>query len=284
MIRQIEKDYADVSANARANPNGYSLTALHDGRIVSMANGKFTPGISTAPSVLKAKLSRLEGTGFKDIFDATLPKNTGIEGVRREFEENFLLADYLDALNMKKVPEGVVKKAVRLFGRAAAATVGGKIGGFPGAILGSQYGDMLFASFEALPNPLKKAVLNRLKAEKSPAFEVLDKFMKASKAEREAMLALPAAGESSLGPSSPTLFTTPGGVSTPNKGEAFDLTAVEQGRARVPKTDRRLKSYLTKVQTAQENQGPYIPERQMPVIKAGAKPKKARSLTDIYID
>lgn len=95
---------------------------------------------------------------------------------------------------------------------------------------------------------------------------------------------LPAGNGSSYKEPGKTLFTTPGGVSTPIKGEAIDITAVEQGRARAPKTDRRLRSYLTKTQMAQDAQEPYVPGGQLPTIKAGRKPKPPRSLTDIYID
>ncbi len=284
MRKTIERQYGDASAEAKAHPNGYTLTNLHDARIERGLNGKYVPGISTDPTVVSAKLARQQAKVFEQLFDNTIPASAGLAQIRREFQKNFLLADYLKALNGKKVPEGAAKKAVRLFGRAAAATVGGKIGGFPGAILGSQYGDMLFASFEALPNPLKKIVLSKLLAEKSPAFDVLRQYLGDVKAEKLLQKALPAPGQSSFKAQGPTLFTTPGGVSTPNKSEAIDVTAVEQGRARAPKTDRRLKSYLTKVQTAQDAQEPYVPGTKLPVIKTGRKPKLPRLKSDIYID
>lgn len=279
MKRTIEKRYSDTGAEALAHPNGYTLTDLHDSRIERGQNGKYIPGVSDQPTIAKARLARQEEATFKNLFDNTIPKEVNINGekvvnpladIRREHEKTLLLADYLKSLNGKKVPEGATKRAVRLFGRAAAATVGGKVGGFPGAILGSQYGDMLFSSFEALPNPLKRTVLSRLKAEKSPAYDVLQKFVKSTKAEREMMLKLPAGGSSGPAPR-PTLFTTPGGVSTPVKNEAIDLTAVEQGRAKAPKSTQKLKDYLRQVESAQTNQGPYTPPNQLPQINAGPR-------------
>lgn len=284
MRKQVEAEYSDTGAAAKEHPNGYSLTNLHDARIAAGQNGKYVAGVSTPPAVIKAKLARQQAKVFEDLFDSAIPAEAGLAQIRREFQKSFMLADYLKALHGKAVPEGAAKKAVRLFGRAAAATVGGKIGGFPGAILGSQYGDMLFASFEALPNPLKKIVLSRLAAEKSPAFDVLRQYLGDVQAEKLLQKALPAPGQSSFTPQGATLFTTPGGVSTPLKGEAIDITAVEQGRARAPKTDRRLRSYLTKTQMAQDAQEPYVPGGQLPTIKAGRKPKPPRALTDIYID
>lgn len=271
MHKAIEKEYGDTSAAAKAHPNGYTLTDLHDARIERGASGKYIPGVSTPPAVVAARLAREQARVFGDLFDKAIPAGAGLAQIRREFQKNFMLADYLKALNGKKVPEGAVKKATRLFGRAAAATVGGKLGGFPGAILGSQYGDMLFASFEALPNPLKKIVLSKLAAEKSPAFDVLRQYLGDVKAERILQKKLPAPGQTSARePGAPTLFTTPGGVSTKNKGEAIDLTAVEKGKAKAPKDGRSPATKKRLIEYVQENdQGPYVPIDSLPAIKTG---------------
>lgn len=280
MKRVIKKRYSDTGAEAKAHPNGFTLTDLHDARIERGRNGKYVLGVTSETDVVKARLARREERAFADLFDNTVPADAGFADIRKEFQKNFLLADYLKALNGKKVPEGAAKKAIRLFGRATAATVGGKIGGFPGAILGSQYGDMLFASFEALPNPVKRAVLSRLMAEKSPAFDVLRQYLGDLKAEKLMQKALPAAGQSSY--KGQTLFATPGGVTTPDKGEAIDITAVEQGRAKAPKdgrapaTRKRLREYVQ-----ENNQGPYVAPDEMQVIPLGKKPRTPRSINDI---
>lgn len=281
MIRDIETRYADSSAEARAHPNGYSLTDLHDSRISAGGDGKYTPGVSTPPAVYKARLARQEEAVFKDLFDKTIPANSGLDGIRKEFEKNFLLADYLKALHGKDVPAGATKKAVRLFGRATGAIVGGKFGGFSGSIFGSSAGDFLFKSFTALPNPLKQAVLSRLQAEKSPAFEVLRKYLGEQETARLLRKALPAGGSSSYKEEAPTIFTTPRGSSTTNKGEAFETASAEGRNVKKPKTDRRLSSYLKKVDQAQQDPA-YTPDKELPVIKAGTKPRKKKNLSDIY--
>ena len=99
------------------------------------------------------------------------------------------------------------------------------------------------------------------------------------------------------GKPTPTLFTTPAGKTSANMQEAIDVAATETGRARPTKTDRRLKSYLTKTQQAQDAQGFYTPGGQLPTISTGSIPrrpdtlpvikaggKKPKKLTDIYID
>lgn len=276
MRREVMKRYGDNSPSARAHPNGYSLTELHDARIVSGKNGKYKPG-ADASTARKAELAREEGRVFADIFDKTAPEEAGLKAFRRELEEGFRLADYLEALHNKKTPDGITKKAVRLFGRATAATLGGKIGGFPGSILGAQYGDMLFGTFETLPNPLKSAVLNSLKKENPKAFEALKKYIGEKEVQRLETKALPASGDSSFNPENARLFSTPGGKSTPIKQEAVDVASVESGKAKKPGTDKR-RGFAQKVQQAQENLGQYIKPENMTTIQAGKVPKKKSDL------
>lgn len=281
LIKQIKSRYADGSAADTAHPNGYSLTELHDARIAAQKNGGYKVGQS-ASDALKAQRSREEGRVFSEIFDSSAPEELGIKPFKKELEKNFLLADYLESLNTKKVPAGITKKAVRLFGRAVTATVGGKIGGFPGSILGAQYGDMLFNSFETLPNPIKMAVLQAVKKEDPKIFGELVKYIGTKETERLMTKGLPSAGGSAFKETPPTIFTTPGGKSTTIKGEAADVAAVEQGRAKQPGTDRRLKSYLDKVNYAQGADGVYTNPKDLPTIKMGPKKKSPKRLNDIY--
>lgn len=282
LIKQITQRYADEGAEAAAHPNGYNLEELHDARIIAGKNGGYKVGASASDS-LAAQRSREEARVFATLFDRNAPDEAGLKAFRKELEKNFLLADYLEQLHSKAIPEGVTKKAVRLFGRAAAATFGGKIGGFPGAILGSQYGDMLFRSFEAFPNPIKKAVLDKAFSERatSPVFDALRQYLGEQETARLLRKALPAPGESSYKKVDPTLFTTPGGKTSADKGEAFDVAAVEEGRA---KTKDGLSPAKRKklIEMVQENgEGPYIPASELPVIKAGRVPKKPKGLNDI---
>ncbi len=281
ILKQIERRYADDSAAAKAHPNGYSLSDLHDARINAASNGGYKPGQS-ASDALKAQRSREEGRVFNQLFDSSAPDTLGIKPFKKELEKNFLLADYLDSLDTKKVPEGVTKKAVRLFGRATAATLGGKIGGFPGAILGSQYGDMLFSGFEALPNPIKTTVLNNYfdKRATNPAFDALRQYLGEQETARLLRKALPPAGKSSFKETSPTMFTTPGGVSTPNRGEAIDVAAVETGKAKKPASGRSSSTQKRLVDLAQQDPT-YTPPNQLPTIKVGPKKRSPKSLNDI---
>jgi hypothetical protein len=280
MLAIIHKRYSPEGAMAQSHPNGLTLTNLHDNRIISQKNGGYKMGQS-ASDALKAQLSREEGRVFADIFDKTIPEEVGMQAFRKELEQNFLLADYLESLHNKAIPANITKKAVRLFGKAIAATVGGKIGGFPGAILGSQYGDMAFSAFQALPNPIKMRVLQNIKVEDPKIFKEIIEYIGKQDAEMLMRLRLPAPGQSSFKETPPTIFSGPGGKASTNRGEAFDVADVESGKIKSPGTDRRLRSYLIKRDQAQSD--PYYPA-DLPVIKAGRVPKKPRGLNDIFID
>lgn len=280
LVNQISKRYSDTSAAAKAHPDGYSLTDLHDARIVSAKNGKYKPGADPS-SALAAQRSREEGRVFADIFDQTVPAELGMKAFRRELEKNFQLADYLESLHGKSVPAGVTKKAVRLFGRATGAIVGGKLGGFSGSIFGSSAGDFLFKTFDTMSNPLKMRVLESLAVENPKAFQELIAYIGKEEAARLMRPLLGPAGSSSFKEAASTLFTTPKGKTSAIKGEAFDVAAVEKGKAKPPKTDRRLKSYLDAVKLAQGADGVYADPKDLPTIKMGPKKKSPKRLNDI---
>ncbi len=276
LIDQVNKTYGDNSAAADAHPDGYKLTDMLDSRIEAGSRGKYKPGITTTPDILKAKLARLEESTFRTLFDRNVPENSGLDAVRQDFEKNFLLADYLDALHGKKVPEGVTKKAIRLFGRGLGGVLGEKVAGFPGFLVGSRGGEMLFHSFETLPSPLKTYVLQNAfeNRGKSGTFDILKKHLGDLETTRLMQKQLPPAGGSSFKETAPTIFTTPGGKSTPVKQAAVDLNSVESGKAKKPGTDRRLGSYLKKVENAKAADQQYAPEKTIPM---GPKPPKKTS-------
>jgi hypothetical protein len=62
------------------------------------------------------------------------------------------------------------------------------------------------------------------------------KYIGTKEAERLMTPRLPASGQSSFKETLPTIFTTPKGVSTTNKGEAADIAAVETGKAKQPRS------------------------------------------------
>ncbi len=264
-----------------AHPNGYNLTDLFDSRIEAGGRVPYKPGGSPSTDRLPAKFAQQEEAVFRDLFDKNLPPDSGLNEVRKQFEENFMLADYLDALHTKTVPKGPVKKAVNLFGRGLGGVLGSKVAGFPGFLVGSRGGDILFNNFEALPNPIKEKVLQNAFKNRgaSPAFDKLRKYLGDQESARLLQKLLPA--KSSFKEVPPTLYTGKKVSTTPIKNEAFNTADVVSGKIKAPGTDRRLGSYLKKVQNARAADQQYAPEK---TIDMGDKPKPKKtpkSLNDI---
>ncbi len=283
LAKHVESRFGDSSAEARAHPNGYTLTDLLDSRIEAGSRGKYKAGVTPAPDIPKAKLARQEEGVFRTLFDRNVPANSGLDEVRKNFEANFLLSDYLNALHTKAVPASITKKAVRIFGRGVGGFLGSEVAGFPGFLVGSRGGDMLFHSFELLPSPIKQSVLQSAfeNKAKSDTFNTLQKHLGDIETARLLRKALPPAGGSSFKETPPTIFTTPGGKSTPIKSEAIDLNAVESGKIKAPGTDRRLGSYLKKVENAKAADHQYSPEKTIPMGPKPPKPKSVKRLNDI---
>ena len=281
MVKQIEKRYAPGGPADLAHPNGYSLEDLHDARIASAKNGGYRVGRSNSDTTIADRFRR-EGQTFAKLFDRSVPPEAGLQGFRKELEKNFMLADYLEQLNGKKVPEGITKKAVKLFGRALGGTLGGNIGGFPGFLAGSQFGNMLFGGFETLPNPIKMKVLQSIVQTEPAAFQTLRQYISDTELQKLLRQALPAAGKSSYAEVAPTLFATPKGKVTPIRQEALDQAAVESGAAKTPKDGRTRAQKQKLIDFVQQNgEGPYVPADQLPVINLGNKKKAPKRLNDI---
>lgn len=280
MRKQVLQRYGDNSSTIKKYANGYSLTDLHDNRILSAKRGKYNPKGEPIDN-LNAELRREEGRIFAEILDQNIPEGLPIKDFRRELEKTFMLADYLESLHLKKVPEGVTKKAVRLFGRAAAATVGGKVGGFPGSILGSQYGDMLFSTFQTLPNPVKNKVLASIKVQDPKAFKALQEYTKNQGIQQATRLRLPEGGTSSFKPTGSTLFSTPEGRITPVLQEAVDAAARETGKIKTPKASLKGAKARMKLKEILENSVENISENNLPVIDIGKLPKAPSGAIDV---
>ncbi len=281
LVKSIAKRYAAGGPADLAHPHGYTLTDLHDARIISQKNGGYKPGASSSDA-LKAQRNREEGRVFGDIFDKTVPPEVGMKEFRKELEKNFLLADYLERLHGKQVPQGITAKAIRLFGRGLGGVIGSKVGGFPGFLIGSRGGDMLFNSFETLPNPIKMSVLENIKKEDPAIYKQLVKYIGEKEAERLSIKLLPAPGQTSYKETPPTMFgSDKGGKPTPVKQEAVDIESVQSGAAKSPKSGRS-PAMLRRLAELANTQDPYTPADQLPVIQMGNKPKPKKNLSDIY--
>lgn len=196
MIRRINAEYGLGSPADIAHPDGYSLTDLHDAKISHSANGKYTP-FGTPTQNFPARISRKQGNAFKTLLEDAAPKELKIKEFNHELEKKFQLADYLEALHGKKVPQGVVRKAFDLFGKVLGASAGSQLGGGLGGVAGYHIGGMLFNSFDNLSNPVKAAYLRGIEKTSPEVFKAFKDYIGNEETARLMRLALPAKGGTS---------------------------------------------------------------------------------------
>lgn len=176
MKNRIENEFGDNSPAALAHPQGYSLTDLHDSTIAAQANGKFKSN-GTASENFPARVSREQAKVFGDLLGKNAPDELGVKKFKQAIQQKFQLADYLDELHGKKVPRGIVRRAVSLFGKVAGAGLGGQIGGGIGGVAGYHMGGVLFNSFDNLSNPLKAYYLNSIEKTQPEIFKIFQDYL-----------------------------------------------------------------------------------------------------------
>jgi len=191
MKRRIATEYADASPAAVAHPNGFSLTDLHDNKISTSLNAKYKP-LGTIADNLKAKQNKQASDAFRKLLEDNAPAELDIKAFNKKLQEKFQLADYLEALHGKKVPMGLVSKAIDLFGKVAGASAGSSVAGGLGGVAGYHLGGVFFDAFEHLPNPLKAKYLNSIEKATPEVFQAFKDYLGKQEMERILRRKLPA--------------------------------------------------------------------------------------------
>jgi hypothetical protein len=176
MKENIMKEYGPKSAEAKAHPDGYSLTDLHDNKIAKSNNGKYKFGVG-ASDALKATQSRYESSVFGKMLEDKAPAELDIHGFNAELEKKFKLADYLESLNTKKVPQSVAQRAIEFMGKIGGASTGSQLGGTLGGVAGYHLGGVLTDSFTRLPNPVKAYYLQSIEKTQPEVFNMFRKYL-----------------------------------------------------------------------------------------------------------
>lgn len=191
---RINKEYGDNSAAAIAHPDGYTLTDLHDSKIATSTNANFRT--TSFDDSVKSKQYKQESATFRKLLEDNAPAELNIKKFNEAIQQKFQLADYLEKLHGKKVPMGVVAKAVDLFGKVAGASVGSHVGGGLGGVAGYHLGGVLFDSFENLSNPLKKYYLSTIEKSQPEVFAAFKQYLGDQETARLMRLKLPAPNSS----------------------------------------------------------------------------------------
>lgn len=259
MKRNINKEYSNNSAEARAHPDGYTLTNLHDNKIAKSNNGKYKFGVG-ASDTLSATQSRYESSVFKKLLEDTAPPELDIASFNKELEKKFQLADYLEALNTKKIPQNLAQRATEFLGKIGGASVGSQFGGTLGGVAGYHLGGILTDSFTRLPNPLKSYYLRSIEKTQPEIFNAFKAYLGEQETLRLMRPQLPAPKTIFQGP------TQSGQPYTPNR--LFGTTpVVETKPENIPKKNFKLKDF-------------YAPEEVKPIsLKAAELTKKNGGVT-----
>lgn len=279
MKQRIAETYGKGSPADIAHPNGYSLTDLHDNKIVTSMNGKHKPNGSASDN-FSARQSRAESDVFKELLEEYAPPELDIKTFNKAIQEKFQLADYIAELHTKKVPMGITARAIDLFGKVAGASAGAQVGGGLGGVAGYHLGGVLFDAFENLSNPLKARYLNQIAKETPEIFKAFQEYLGKAEVEKLMRLKLPAPGQSSYRDPQSIFYASPKGTVSDIKSEAIDAAARDKGKVKAPKAGP---NRLKKIREIGERSDPYIPTKDLPVIRQKNTTKNKR-LKDLYGD
>lgn len=204
---QEEKIANDLTKEAgalqRKYPNGMNLSQMHDNKISYNANGGYKP-VGTADN-LKATMNRNLGGALQKIVEEKAPPELDVGGFNKYLSNYYKAADYLDALNTKKVPVSLASDIMHRGASVAGAIVGHHItGGMLGGVSGYVLGGTLEHLIEHLSPGMRGQFLRDLKIAHPEALQQIDAFIAKEEAARGTRLALPP-GKAPGEPGAPTI-------------------------------------------------------------------------------
>jgi hypothetical protein len=198
-IAKIERLYGEGSPAAKKYKDGYSLTDLHNNKITKSGEAKYNP-LGSSSDAVSAKDAEHQASVFKTLLEERAPPRLNIKQFNKEIQARFTLANYLDAIDGKKVTEGMAKKFLRQTGRVGGFIAGSSFGGgYLAGLGGSHLSSGAIDLFEGMSNPIKMKALREMKINEPEVFKEFELYVKASRDAREARLLL-GDGNSTLRP------------------------------------------------------------------------------------
>ncbi len=186
----------EARALGNEHPNGMSLTDTFDKRIVYDKNSGYHAGKSLDDTNAAIANQHL-GHAMRDIVnEKSAQAGLDTESFQDELSKYFRAADYLDALNTKKVPQSLVSKIAN----RAAAVMGAAAGhSFSGGILGGVGGYVIGGALEHMAENFvgKRGgeFLNNLEKSNPKAFEAVKEYIQKTENERAGQMKLPPGAE-----------------------------------------------------------------------------------------
>lgn len=179
MENQIRNAKTQAAALSRKYPEGMSLSNMHDEKINYAMNGGYKP-LGTVLDNNLASTNRSFGRVLANEVETKAPSDIPVKEFNAELQKQYQAADYLDAINTKKVPIGIGTKLIRAGAKAVGATVGSNLG-IGGAFGGYSLGGTLENMVENMPTNIRDGFLNNLKTTNPEAFTQISNYLKTSK-------------------------------------------------------------------------------------------------------
>lgn len=187
--------------------SGMQLADLLDEKITRDLNSKYSP-VGDIATNNSATINKAIADAARQALDDNAPEGVPVKQFNAELQKQYQAADYLEALNTKKVPKGLISQIGKTTAKVLGATVGAKIGGgIFGGVGGYHLGGMLETMFENMDNPLREYFLNNLKQSNPEVFDQVQTYLTQQGIEQSNRLQLNS-GDSSkvpieLGPKKP---------------------------------------------------------------------------------
>lgn len=171
----LKKLDAESFALKKESPQGLSLTDLHDNKITYDLNSKYDV---TGQSL--EKLNKAMADANRALLEKNAPPEVPVKQFNAELQKQFQSANYLDALNGKKVPQSILSRIAKTAAKVTGAAVGhGFGGGVLGGVGGYHIGGMIESLFENMPNPIKQSFLRNLEVTNPPVFDQVKSYLEA---------------------------------------------------------------------------------------------------------
>lgn len=174
--RQISKAKSEGESLKRKFPDGMRLSDMHDTRINYASNGKYSPiGDTTVNN--NANVNRSFGRVLAKEVKNNAPEDIPVDAFQKALQKQYQAADYLDALDTKRVPIGVGTKILR----AGAKGVGSALGstaGLGGSFAGYSIGGIVESTLEGLPATVRDSLLGNLEKTNPEAFSKISDYLK----------------------------------------------------------------------------------------------------------
>lgn len=201
IISRLQKEGAALQ---KTYPKGMKLTDLHDNKITYAKSGGYSPVKSASDNNI-ATANRILSETLEHTLQKTAPSEIPIADFRAYQSKYYQSADYLDALNQRKVPPNVKTTAMRGIAKYGGAAIGQAFGGnVVSAFAGYSIGRALQHALENMTPALRARFISNLEITNPEAFVKVQQYLTDQTNGFSTTPRLPAPSYIPLGPKTPS--------------------------------------------------------------------------------